>query len=92
MPDDIDDDGLKAAYQEAAEFNWTKEEFDAYIYEGMRVQDGRGVISLAELRKRDELIMGMHEKGLSTTLIAEITKLDEASVLFIIEKKGRVRY
>ena len=47
MPDNTDDEGLKEAYGEAAEHNWSREAYDAYIYAGMREQDAKGVITLA---------------------------------------------
>lgn len=32
MPDHVDIEGLKEAYEEAAQHNCTREEYDAYIY------------------------------------------------------------
>ena len=47
MPSDIDDEGLREAYEEAAQHNWSKQDYDAYIYAGMREQDERGKMTLA---------------------------------------------
>lgn len=87
MPDNIDDEGLKAAYEAAAQHNWTREEYDAYIYAGIREQDERGRVEKAEERKRNEMIIGMHAKGIPLNVIAEIANLDEAIVVQIIENQ-----
>jgi predicted transposase/invertase (TIGR01784 family) len=47
IPDNINDEGLKFAYQDADKHNWTKEELEAYDYVLMREQDDRGRISFA---------------------------------------------
>ena len=91
IPDNVDDEGLKEAYEEAAQHNWTREEYDAYIYSGMREQDEKGRMELAELRaeerKLNTLILAMNSKGLSLGMIAEITGLDEVKVLEIIQNQ-----
>lgn len=53
IPDNVDDEGLKAAYEEAAQHNWTKAAYDAYIYSGMRDQDERGILELATQRAEE---------------------------------------
>lgn len=91
MPDNVDDEGLKEAYEEAAQHNWTREEYDAYIYAGIRVQDEKGRMELAEKkaeeRKTIEMIMSMNEEGLSLSMIAKITKTDEEYVRQIIQSQ-----
>jgi predicted transposase/invertase (TIGR01784 family) len=87
MPDNVDDEGLKEAYEEAAQHNWTREEYDAYIYAGIREQDERGRVEKAEERKRNEMIIGMDAKGIPLSIIAEIANLDEATVAQIIESQ-----
>jgi predicted transposase/invertase (TIGR01784 family) len=88
MPDDIDDEGLKEAYEAAAQHNWTKEEYDAYIYAGIREQDERGRVEKAQQRKRDEIILSMNAKGIPVSMIAEIVRLDEATVEQIIQNQS----
>jgi hypothetical protein len=91
MPDNVDDEGLKEAYEEAAQHNWTREEYDAYIYAGIREQDEKGRMELAELRaeerKQNALILAMNSKGIPLSMIAEITGLDEAKILQIIHNQ-----
>lgn len=87
MPDNVDDEGLKEAYTEAAQHNWTKEEYDAYIYSGMREQDERGRIQREKENQRDEYILAMSSKGIALNIIAEITQLPESQILAIIEKR-----
>ena len=50
IPEDIEDEGLKTAYQEADKHSWKKEDLVAYLNAGMREQDQKGEIELA----RDE--------------------------------------
>ena len=90
IPSNTDDEGLKEAYEAAAQHNWAREEYDAYIYAGIREQDERGRTELAELRaeerKQNSLILAMNAKGIPLGIIAEITNLDEVTVAQIIEK------
>lgn len=56
IPENVDDEGLKAAYQDANRHSWSKEELVAYDYAAMRDQDERGKTELAVKRaeKRGE--------------------------------------
>lgn len=47
IPENITDEGLKQAYEDAEKHNWTKEELMAYDYASMRLQDEKGKISKA---------------------------------------------
>ena len=87
MPDNVDDEGLKEAYEEAAQHNWTREEYDAYIYAGIREQDERGRIEKAVENEKYDMILAMNDEGLPLSMIAKITKLDEAVVVQIIENQ-----
>ena len=88
MPGNIDDEGLKEAYEEAAQHNWTREAYDAYIYSGMREQDERGRLALAkekaekEGEKRGEMNVArkMKDKGMSTKDISDLTGLTEEEI------------
>ena len=48
IPENIDDEGLKAAYHDANKHAWEKEELEAYDYAAMREQDERGKLIQAE--------------------------------------------
>jgi len=50
IPDNIDDKGLKEAYEDANKNSWTQAELDAYNYAAMREQDDRGRIAMAEAK------------------------------------------
>ncbi len=54
IPENVDDEGLKAAYQDANKHSWTKEELEAYDYAAMREQDERGKLALAVRRAEEE--------------------------------------
>ena len=41
LPDNINDNGLKSAYEEANQYTWSREELDAYDYVYMREEDAR---------------------------------------------------
>ena len=59
IPDNIEDEGLQVAYQEANMYTWTQEELDAYDYFYMKEADEKGRITKATRIAREE---GM-EKG-----------------------------
>lgn len=88
MPDNVDDDGLREAYTVAAQHNWTKDEFDAYIYAGMRAQDERGIVERAIERaiesQKQGLVISMHKEGLPMNMIAKISNLSDDEVKRII--------
>ncbi|MDX2247339.1 MAG: Rpn family recombination-promoting nuclease/putative transposase [Bacteroidia bacterium] len=87
MPDNLDDEGLKEAYEEAAQHNWTREEYDAYIYAGIREQDERGRVEKAIENEKHDMILVMNEEGLPISMIAKITKLDEGHVRQILQNQ-----
>ena len=86
IPDNTDDEGLKAAYEAAERHNWTEEEYDEYIYAGMRQQDYRGGISLAVKRKTIKIIRKLSAKGMPVEDIAEVTELTIEEVEQIIRE------
>ncbi len=84
IPENVDDEGLKAAYNEANKHSWTKEDLDAYDYSEMREQDERGKFQLAERRaeqrgeqrgeekKETETVLKFHDKGMTDREIADL--------------------
>ncbi len=89
MPNDVDDEGLREAYEEAAQHNWSKEAYDAYIYSGIREQDEKGRIQKEKENQRNEYILAMNKKGIPLSIIAEITQLSEDEVAQIIENQAK---
>jgi len=87
MPADVDDEGLREAYEEAAQHNWSREEYDAYIYAGIREQDERGRVEKAIENEKHDMISAMNDEGLPLSMIAKITKLDEVVVAQVIESQ-----
>lgn len=91
MPSDVDDEGLKEAYEEAAQHNWSREEYDAYIYAGIREQDEKGRIELAEQRAKFEqlveLILNLNANGVPLSIITKSTNKTEEEVSQIIENQ-----
>ena len=98
VPDNIQDEGLKSAYEEANVQTWTPEELEAYDYAFMREEDERAKFDKAiknaikenQERKDIELVIEMYKDGLENERIAKITKLGLDKVVEIIEnhKKG----
>ena len=91
MPSDVDDEGLKEAYEEAAQHNWSREEYDAYIYSGIREQDEKGRIELAEQRAKSEqlieLVLNLNANGVPLSIIAKSANKTEEEVSQIIENQ-----
>lgn len=91
MPENIDDEGLKQAYEEAAQHNWTKAAYDAYIYSGMREQDERGRVELEKDREREKersrIILGMNDNNIPVNIIAKSVGISEEEVHKVIENQ-----
>ena len=81
VPDNVDDDGLKAAYTDANKFSWTKEELEAYDYASMRKQDERGRVSLA-IKRAVEAAEKKTEKDTTLKIAATMKakKLDSQTI------------
>jgi predicted transposase/invertase (TIGR01784 family) len=90
MPSDVDDEGLKEAYEEAAQHNWSKEAYDAYIYSGIREQDDRGRVELEKIRERNRIILGLFENGIPTSVIAKSVGVSEGEVKNVIESQSNM--
>ena len=83
VPDNVDDEGLAAAYHDAAKFNWTPLELDEYDYAAMREQDERGIKALAVRRAEEKgMEVGMEkgmevgmEKGKETALLELVVEM-----------------
>ncbi|MCU0389933.1 MAG: Rpn family recombination-promoting nuclease/putative transposase [Thermoflexibacter sp.] len=54
IPENVDDEGLKSAYQEANKHTWTAEELEAYEYAFMREEDERAKLDQAEKRGKNQ--------------------------------------
>lgn len=79
MPDNIHDEGLKHAYEDAAEYNWTKEELLAYDYASMRKADEssktKRAVDKAIDQEKIETAKKAIQEGLSDELINKFTGL-----------------
>lgn len=86
IPDNIKDEGLRFAYQDADKHNWTKEELEAYDYVLMREQDDRGRLTLATKRATEKAT----EKATKTTLQVVAKKMLRLgfSLTDIVESTG----
>ena len=95
VPGNIGDEGLLAAYEEAKKHNWTKTEYDAYIYAGMREQDTKGELSFAERKGIEKgieqqlrnSVIGLYENDVPINIIALSLKITEEIVKQIIEEQ-----
>ena len=93
IPSNLNDDGLKEAYQDANQNTWSQAELDAYNYSGMREQDDRGRIAKAEQKalqkgveqKEVEATIGLDKIGLPKEKIAEALNISIERVAEIIE-------
>jgi predicted transposase/invertase (TIGR01784 family) len=84
IPENVDDEGLKEAYQDANKHSWTKEELEAYDYAAMREQDERGKTELAEKRGENKgkiaVAKKLKEMGISNEDIRNVTGLSEDEI------------
>jgi predicted transposase/invertase (TIGR01784 family) len=79
IPDNVDDEGLKNAYQEANKHTWTAEELEAYDYAFMREEDERAKLDQAEKKggqkKQLDIALKLIKRNLTNEDIAEDTGL-----------------
>ena len=89
IPDDIEDEGLITAYQEADKHSWKKEELIAYDNASMREQDERGREEKAEERgenkKEIQAVVGFYENGIPISIIAKSLNITEERTKEIID-------
>ena len=90
IPPDVQDTGLKEAYEDAAKYNWTVEELEAYDYQGIRIQDVRGELQYKYEKGIEEGIeKGIEqEKKRSKTIIQQAELNSTILNLYFIQKKN----
>jgi predicted transposase/invertase (TIGR01784 family) len=87
IPEQIEDAGLRSAFEQANIQTWSKQELEAYDYAGLRETDDRLRLEKAKIdaRKDEQMkIVGvMKHKGVDSTIISEATglTLDEIDAL-----------
>ena len=94
IPDNLNDEGLKEAYEYANKNTWSKEELDAYNYAAMREQDDRGRMAFAILKAEQKMqqkgiedaVIGLYGNNVPISIIANSLKITEDKVNEIIEK------
>jgi predicted transposase/invertase (TIGR01784 family) len=91
VPEDINDVGLKSAYEDANVQTWTQEELDAYEYAFMREEDERARLDKAEQKGKQEgkveIILEMYGDGFPVDKIAKLVKMTTQEVEQIIENQ-----
>jgi predicted transposase/invertase (TIGR01784 family) len=75
IPENVKDEGLKYAYEDADKHNWTKAELDAYDYVLMREQDDRGRWTLATRREKEGIAKRLLQAGISVEDVVKFTEL-----------------
>jgi len=85
VPDNINDEGLKSAYEEANVQTWTQEELDAYEYAFMREEDEKARLDKAKKDGKYELVVELYEDGMPIEKIAKLSKMTVDEVKEIVE-------
>jgi len=80
IPESVKDEGLKEAYTEANQQNWTKEEMEDYERASIKERDELGRIEFAEKKGRTEVAKTMKLKGYATEINSELTKLTKDDI------------
>lgn len=80
IPENIDDPGLKAAFEEANIQTWSPEEVEAYDYAGMRETEEKLRLAKAIKDKQLKMAKQMKDKGMDNKTIADLTDLSEDEV------------
>ncbi len=82
VPANADTPALKAAYEAANQFGWTKEEMQLYDYWGIKAQDERGAIELASQKAMQQgLQQGLQHEKHETALRMLADGMDIAMVM-----------
>ncbi len=98
VPDNIHDEGLKSAYEEANVQTWTPEELEAYDYAFMREEDERAkfdqaikkTIKKVEENKDIEAVIGLHNNDVPIHIISKSLNISEQRVLEIIKNHNEI--
>ena len=84
VPENVDDEGLKSAYEEANQNLWSKEELEAYDYVYMREEDTRAELDAAEQKGEKqgkiEIAREMKKEGELIEKIKRYTGLSENEI------------
>lgn len=80
IPENVNDKGLKSAYEDADKHNWTKEELEAYDYALMREQDDKGRWSFATRKTFENVAKKLLKLGLPVDDVANSTGLTVGQV------------
>lgn len=90
VPDNVDDAGLKSAYEEANQYTWTKEELHAYDYVFMREEDDRArfdkMMNTAKAKAMEEGLQKGIEQGIQKGIEEGLQKGIEQGIQKGIEK------
>ena len=96
IPNNLNDEGLTEAYQDANKNTWTKEELDAYNYTAMREQDERGREQAAEMRGMEKGIEKEKRRGIEKALkrgklsVEEIAEDFDTTINIVIQIKKQL--
>ena len=94
VPENINDEGLKSAYEEANIQTWTQEELEAYEYAFMREEDDRAKYDKAEQKGKEEgkeeAVISLHDNNVPISIIALSLKINEEKVMQILKKHKKV--
>lgn len=80
IPSNVDDNGLRSAYEEANQHTWTREEVDAYDYVYLREGDAIAERMAVEKNKTKEIAKSMKHDGASTSFISKHTGLSDEEI------------
>jgi RNA-splicing ligase RtcB len=75
MPSNLDDEGLKSAYQEADRHTWNKKDIEAYEYERMRETDEKAEKMLVEENSQKKIAKNLISLGSENDFIVKATDL-----------------
>jgi predicted transposase/invertase (TIGR01784 family) len=81
IPENVDDEGLKSAYQEANKHTWTPEELEAYDYAFMREEDERAKLDQAEKKGKTQEKIDIARKLI--TLALDNSSISQATDLTV---------
>ena len=87
IPANADATPLKAAYEVANTFSWTREELEVYDYWGIKAQDERGMVEFAVAAEKRTTACKMLAKGYGPSEISEFTGLSAEEIMALVKEE-----
>jgi len=88
VPEKLNDEPFRKAFEMASRANMTKEEWEEYDAAAVRMQDERGIVPGTEILAQRQVAANMLQRGFAHELIAELTTLSLDEITKMSQRKS----